>query len=242
MDAPPRPRRSGGHSEAVIRSKRFFYVCGGSFLLALVCGCGTEGGGPGLHPVPQSDDVWGRVHLRAALRAPDATFQGYRVITDADGVPVDLTRSALVASTQTAGGVYRFPDATNPFVFDDYLVRTVVAAALADSAVAISGTQAIVTTLELFSDEATQVVPNPFDGQTDIRVEVPTAGRVVVEVRSLSGGLVRGLVDTTLPSGSRAIRWDSTSDAGGQVPYGLYWIVTTQGGIQHAELAIRSPP
>jgi flagellar hook capping protein FlgD len=221
-------------------AKRFF---AGIFLSALACGCGTEGGGGGTGPYhwPPAE-VSGRVHLRAALRAGDATFQGYRVIIDANGVPVDLTfGSTLVASTQTTGGAYHFTE-DHALPIQDYLVRTVVATALADSAVAIYlGTEVAPDTLRLFSDEATQVVPNPFDGQADLHVEVPTAERVVVEARSLSGGLVRKLLDTTLAPGLHAIRWDGANDAGAQVPYGLYWIVTTLGAVQHAELAIRSP-
>jgi hypothetical protein len=220
----------------------FCSVCAGIFLLALACGCATEDGGPGLHPIPRAD-VWGRVHLRAALRAGDATFQGYRVVTGANGVPVDLTYgSARSASTQTVGGMYHFTEfyASN---IADYLVRTAVGTALVDSAVAISfGVETITDTLELYSDEATKVVPNPFDGRAGIHLDVPTGGRVVVDVRSLSGALVRGLVDTPLPSGLNVLSWDGLDDAGGQVPYGLYWIVTTLGGVQHAELAIRSPP
>jgi flagellar hook capping protein FlgD len=222
-------------------AKRFAYVCAGILLCAFACGCGTEDGGTGPYRWPPAE-VDGRVQLRAALRAADATFQGYRVIIDANGVPVDLTFGAtLVASTQTAGGAYHFTE-DHALNLQDYLVRTVVATALADSAVAIYlGVAILPDTLRLFSDEATQIVPNPFDGQADIHVEVTTAERVVVEARSLSGGLVRRLLDTSLDPGLHAIRWDGANDAGAQVPYGLYWIVTTLGAVQHAELAIRSP-
>src|SRR5262245_9448815 len=59
--------------------------------------------------VPGKYSLSGPVTLRGYYVDPSGAFAGTRIIGDADGVPVDLLfGDAVVASTITADGVYRF--------------------------------------------------------------------------------------------------------------------------------------
>jgi hypothetical protein len=211
-------------------------ICGAA--LALVCGCASDSVP---YRPPYRHDISGRVQLRAVQRAADGTDQGRRMVMDADGVPVDVRGGgSTLATMHTVDGGFSITIDIFPSPFEEDL-RTKVGQALADS-VGFSNGASADDTLDLFSDEAVQLRPNPFDAVVEIRLDVPADGRVVVEVRSLSGAVIRVLADVVLPAGVHAVAWDGTNAANVQVPRGsYYWILTTIGGVQHAELAIRAP-
>ena len=68
-------------------------------------------------------------------------------------------------------------------------------------------------------------VPNPFSTATDISFNVPNSGRVRVEVYTLTGRLVRTLVDSSVEAGSHNVRWDGRDSAGRDVASGVYYYV-----------------
>jgi hypothetical protein len=67
-----------------------------------------------------------------------------------------------------------------------------------------------------------QNVPNPFASSTSIRFELGMADRVKVEVITIDGRHVKGLLDASLIPGSHRVSWDGTDIAGEPVASGIY--------------------
>jgi len=69
-----------------------------------------------------------------------------------------------------------------------------------------------------------QNVPNPFNPVTSISFEVRDGGaNVSLRVYSLSGRLIRTLVNGNEPPGTRTVTWDGTNDADQPVASGTYF-------------------
>lgn len=71
--------------------------------------------------------------------------------------------------------------------------------------------------------------PNPFNPQTTIAYDLPSASRVRLLVMDVSGKLVRTLVDETQSSGSRSVIWNGRDDSGNAVSSGVYFYVLDAG-------------
>jgi hypothetical protein len=67
-----------------------------------------------------------------------------------------------------------------------------------------------------------QNAPNPFNPATTISFSIPEAASVSLTVHSVTGQLVRTLVDAKLPVGEHAVSWNGTDDAGRAVASGVY--------------------
>ena len=67
-----------------------------------------------------------------------------------------------------------------------------------------------------------QNFPNPFNAQTLIQYELPTAGLVRLGVFNAAGQRVRLLVDEHQAAGLYLQPWDGRDDAGQQVASGAY--------------------
>lgn len=66
--------------------------------------------------------------------------------------------------------------------------------------------------------------PNPFGLRTSIRYELPQDSPVSINVYSVSGRLVRRLVDEmSQPAGRYSVSWDGRDDAGRRVGSGVYY-------------------
>jgi hypothetical protein len=71
--------------------------------------------------------------------------------------------------------------------------------------------------------------PDPFRDATEISYVVPATGRVSVEIYSVSGRLIRTLVDESMAAGSHGISWDARDSRGHRVAGGVYLCrVTTE--------------
>jgi hypothetical protein len=78
-----------------------------------------------------------------------------------------------------------------------------------------------------------QNYPNPFNPETSIRFDVPSgagATRTRLAIYSVSGELVRVLVDEIRPPGFYEARWDGTNQHGAPVPSGVYFYSLEAGG------------
>ncbi len=64
--------------------------------------------------------------------------------------------------------------------------------------------------------------PNPFNPQTQISFDLPSAGPASLRVYDLSGRLVATLVDAPLTAGSHSATWDGTDLNGQAVASGVY--------------------
>jgi hypothetical protein len=65
--------------------------------------------------------------------------------------------------------------------------------------------------------------PNPFNPLTTIRFDIPTRGRVHLEIYDARGKLVRRLIDADLPAGRHEAPWDGRSGDGVVQPSGVYF-------------------
>ncbi|MGE5314252.1 MAG: FlgD immunoglobulin-like domain containing protein [Acidobacteriota bacterium] len=68
-----------------------------------------------------------------------------------------------------------------------------------------------------------QNFPNPFNPTTDIRFALPAQSHVTFEVYSITGGLVRTLINTEMPAGFYTVTWNGTNDNGQVVASGMYF-------------------
>ncbi len=68
-----------------------------------------------------------------------------------------------------------------------------------------------------------QNIPNPFNPATSIRYTIPLESIVTIRIYSLSGELVRTLVNRTEPAGVREVTWDGRNDSGAPVSSGIYF-------------------
>jgi hypothetical protein len=70
-------------------------------------------------------------------------------------------------------------------------------------------------------------IPNPFRGETAIRFTLPASQAVTLKVYSVTGQLVRTLVDATLPPGDHSAMFSAR-----ELPSGVYFSVLRAGGVQ----------
>ncbi len=71
--------------------------------------------------------------------------------------------------------------------------------------------------------------PNPFNPSTHIRFDLPAEAPVKIEVYSVTGALVRVLVDEELAAGHHSVHWDGRDQRHAQAGSGVY-IVKTRAG------------
>jgi hypothetical protein len=72
--------------------------------------------------------------------------------------------------------------------------------------------------------------PNPFNPSTTILYEIPSAGRAILQIYDVHGGLVRTLFDLERNAGAGAVTWDGRDDHGGALGSGVYLYRLTAGG------------
>lgn len=83
-----------------------------------------------------------------------------------------------------------------------------------------------------------QNAPNPFNPQTSIRYSVSTAGRAAIRIYSVTGTLVRTLVDRYHTPGPYSVRWDGRDERGGRLASGVYFyrLETSSGVVDSKKL------
>ena len=67
-----------------------------------------------------------------------------------------------------------------------------------------------------------QNIPNPFNPETTISIELPQASNVKVEIYNLRGELIQILTDKILSAGIHELTWNGTDEIGNLSPSGLY--------------------
>jgi len=77
--------------------------------------------------------------------------------------------------------------------------------------------------------------PNPFNPATEIRFALRQTGPVDLAIYDLAGRLVRTLArGDRLAAGDHAVAWDGRSDAGAELPSGVYLVRFESGGVESA--------
>jgi len=74
--------------------------------------------------------------------------------------------------------------------------------------------------------------PNPFSPVTRIAFELRQEGPAVLRVYTISGRLVRTLVEGVSSAGLSSVPWDGRDEAGQLVASGVYFYVLTAPGIE----------
>jgi hypothetical protein len=107
--------------------------------------------------------------------------------------------------------VYQAKDASNNVAYDTVYVR--VPANMSAENVNTARTTAL-----------SSIHPNPFNPQTTVEYSLESAERVVISIYSVSGSLVRRLVDETTAAGEHHATWDGVDDAGQPASSGMYFV------------------
>lgn len=68
-----------------------------------------------------------------------------------------------------------------------------------------------------------QAFPNPFNPETTIQYDLPSAAHVEIVVYDIQGRRVRTLVDEKMDAGSHKVVWEGTNGVGEKVASGLYF-------------------
>ncbi|MDH4158410.1 MAG: T9SS type A sorting domain-containing protein, partial [candidate division Zixibacteria bacterium] len=77
-----------------------------------------------------------------------------------------------------------------------------------------------------------QNFPNPFNPSTSIRLALPQAGHVTLEVFNILGQTVATVVDREMPAGYHTVVWDGDDNGGSRVASGVYFYRMTSGDYQ----------
>jgi flagellar hook assembly protein FlgD len=75
--------------------------------------------------------------------------------------------------------------------------------------------------------------PNPFNPETTIRFELPSAMRVQLSVFDVHGRLVRKLIDEQRGAGASTVEWNGRDDKGAGVATGVYFYVLEAAGSRY---------
>lgn len=113
-------------------------------------------------------------------------------------------------------------------------LRGVTARDGANRPVALAGTKPAAPLVTQMSSP----FPNPFRGNTNLRLALARDGRARVAIYDLVGRRVRTLVDGLQPAGERMIVWDGRDDGGQSVPAGLYLVRFTGDGVEQSRRVI----
>ncbi|UCC12761.1 MAG: T9SS type A sorting domain-containing protein, partial [candidate division WOR-3 bacterium] len=84
-----------------------------------------------------------------------------------------------------------------------------------------------------------RAVPNPFLGETELRYQIPAAGRVRLRVFNVLGQVVRSMVDEVQQAGVYTVSWDGRDDRGQTLASGVYFTrLETEGTTKITKLTI----
>ncbi|MFH1845293.1 MAG: T9SS type A sorting domain-containing protein, partial [bacterium] len=76
---------------------------------------------------------------------------------------------------------------------------------------------------------ATRCYPNPFNPHINIYFTMSRTENVRIDIHSIDGRLVNGLVDQVFPSGSHAVQWFGQDNSGRTVASGTYFYRLSAG-------------
>jgi hypothetical protein len=205
-----------------------------------VSGCGRD-----QPTAPTPHTLSGPVELTGYLVASGGQFAGTKVVTDADGIVVELLyANQVVATTKTVDGVYHFPNLNAGY----YVARTRVHGVVGDTTEALTIANQDVTVrdvLRVRSHGDLVPVPNPFNpGLTNaIYFDLADSQVVDFEIRDLSGNVVRTLSQGTgFRAGFNHVNWNTLDDQGVAATDPIYWAIFTSGSDMRAHLLFRKPP
>jgi flagellar hook assembly protein FlgD len=82
-------------------------------------------------------------------------------------------------------------------------------------------------------------VPNPFSSKTSISYSMKTDGKARLAVYTLTGRLVKNLVDGYVEPGSHSASWDGRDNLGNEVASGVYYYrLESESGFQVGKMTL----
>jgi len=95
---------------------------------------------------------------------------------------------------------------------------------------------AMIKAIHLFQNQ-----PNPFSPNTEIRFELPQAGKIELQIFSPDGRLVRTLVTGERVAGPHTVRWDGLDAKGNRAAGGVYFYNLSAPGVNESRRMILLP-
>lgn len=201
----------------------------------VAAGCGREG-----PTQPSTYALSGHVQLIGHVTGTNGQHLETRVVSDADGVPVDLLYgNTLVASTHTTDGAFRFTSVPP----GGYHVRARIFGSLdtVSAGVTVPNRDVDVgppVVLESVGD--IYPAPNPIEAATVITFATDSLGASALRVIALNGTIIRQLyVSGMIHPGIYLAEWNGSDAAGVPLPPGYYWLTFEAGTDQRAQLVFR---
>jgi hypothetical protein len=195
-------------------------------LVLVVAGCGDKTA----NAPPTSFTLDGRVTLTGASTSVTGGYIGPRVVTDADGVPVDLLFGPNVAATTTTSqGHYAFGGLRS----GTYRVRARALAGVEVVTNDLTLGQSNLTAATLTLQSSGDLFPFPNPSADTVTTTFFLAGDEDASLRvyDRTGNLERVLIAGTLPGGVNRMPWDGRDLHGTRVPAGFYWMTLTELGL-----------
>jgi PKD repeat protein len=183
----------------------------------------------------EGDDVNNRWRIYDRVSGIETSRKSVsRTISSATWYHVQVTQASDGTVTMYVGGVnlgsYKFASAVTGLVgcgynasnsdFDNFCVK---------ASVGTSGTsqepieEVVGPKTQQPSIAFAQNRPDPFSGGTTISFSLSEAGRVTLEVYSVSGQRIATLADGVMGAGTHEVSWNATSDSGAEVASGVYF-------------------
>ena len=167
----------------------------------------------------------GHVVLKGYFVDATGGFAGTRVMGDADNVRVELVLgNKVVASTVTAGGVYRFSGLS----MSTYVVRAHVGSAIQveTNPLTIAHSEvAVLDTIHLASKGDLLPLPNPSSDTMRVYFDLSDPAHLTMQILSVAGDTVRTLLDHEgRYPGLNIVEWDGRDRFGNPALAPFYWI------------------
>ncbi|GJM45419.1 MAG: hypothetical protein DHS20C21_22610 [Gemmatimonadota bacterium] len=85
------------------------------------------------------------------------------------------------------------------------------------------------------------VGPNPAASYADVKFSLPLTGRAEIDVYDVTGRLVRGVLNESLPAGAHQARWDGRTGQGTAAANGVYFVrLKTEAGTSTKKVLLRN--
>jgi hypothetical protein len=72
--------------------------------------------------------------------------------------------------------------------------------------------------------------PNPFNSNTEIKFNLPTAGEATVQIYNITGARVKMLTSGPIDAGEHSVTWNGINEMGEKVASGIYFYTVSSGG------------
>lgn len=175
------------------------------------------------------------VRVNNVVVAADTAMAGFgewKVKAAASPDTVLIGDEGLYFYDPTVGDPLPFVQGPLDFAFGTFRIQPRSPSDIASGGVAVddAGAPGSVRATELRGN-----APNPFNPATEIRFALREAGPVDLAIYDLNGRLVRTLASSArLPAGDHTVAWNGRSDAGVELPSGVYLVRFEAGGVESA--------